>query len=169
MELKLQQACHLNVFVKDVTCVGELGVELHDEIAVDSLWIELSYEVAGCLHSATCCQQIVVKEHHVIGRDGVFVYFYRIDAVLFGIALLYGVAWQLAWFAAQYDAGVQPDGSCGAHDKAATLDAHDFCDAFILVEIVHHVTDDLDTFRILEKGSYVAEVDAFNRLVRNAS
>lgn len=58
--LKLQQARNLYILVEDLAGMGKFGCELHDEVAIDTFWMKLLDEVAGCFHSATCCKEVVV-------------------------------------------------------------------------------------------------------------
>lgn len=60
--------------------------------------MEFSDEVAGRFHRSSRSEKIVVEEYHVILIDGVFVNLNGVDAVFFGITLLYGLAGRLAGF-----------------------------------------------------------------------
>ena len=143
--------------------MGKLGGKFHDEVAVDAFRVKLLHKVAGCFHGGPCSQEVVVKEDDVIGRDRVFVDFYRVDAIFFGVTLLDGITGELSRFAAKYDAGTETDSGCGAHDEATALDTNDLCNAFILIQVVHHVADDLHALTVLEEGSNVPEVKSLNR------
>lgn len=48
------------------------------------------------------------------------------------------------------------------HDKAPTFDSNDLCDAFVLIKIIHLITDNLDAFGVLEDRCNVSEIDPFN-------
>lgn len=94
--------------------MGKLGGKLHDEVAVDTLRMKLLNEVAGCFHSATCCQEIIVKKYDVIGSYSVFVDLNGVDAIFLRIALLDRIAWELARLTAKNDSCSKTDGNGGA-------------------------------------------------------
>lgn len=99
---------------KAVACFRKLGGQFHDKVAVDAFRMEFSDEVAGRFHRSSRSEKIVVEEYHVILIDGVFVNLNGVDAVFFGITLLYGLAGRLAGFSAKHDSGAQSDCGCRA-------------------------------------------------------
>ena len=61
--------------------------------------MEFLYEIIGRFGSSSSGQQVVVNQHHVVFRDGIFVYFDGVRAVLFGKRFLDGFGWKFARFA----------------------------------------------------------------------
>ena len=74
--------------------------------------MEFLYEVASSLHGASCGEQVVVEEDDVVLVDGVAVDLDGVLAILLSVALLNGVARQLARLAAENDAGTKLQGEC---------------------------------------------------------
>ena len=83
--------------------LGENGatLEIHefdDEVYIGSFRGELLHQVVGGKHSASGSQEIIVKEHHIVVRDGVLVYLYGVNAILFLATLLDGFSRKLSLF-----------------------------------------------------------------------
>ena len=92
-----------------------------------------------------------------------------VTAVFLGVGFGGDGRGELAGLAGHDEAGPEPAGEGRAHDKAPGFDPDDFRDALVLVELVGHVDDGLERFRVLEEGRHVVEKDARNGIVRDGT
>ena len=94
--LNLYERCHFDIVVESIPAIEALIDKFDDEVAVHLFGVELLDQVTGSLHGSAGSEQVVVEQHHIVLVDGVLVDFDGVDAILLGVALLYGLAGQLA-------------------------------------------------------------------------
>ena len=108
----MDQSAYFDVLVKDVTAFETFVHEFYDEVDVHLLGAEFLYEIACRLHRSACCEEVVVKEYHIVCCDGVLVNLNGVGSILLFVTLLYGFCWQLSWLSAEYYACAEADGKC---------------------------------------------------------
>ena len=91
-----------------------------------------------------------MQQNNVVFTDSILVNLDGVLAILLSVAFLYCVAGQFARLAAEHNASAETQGESRRHNEAARLDAYDFGDALVLVQIVHLVADFLQTLVVLE-------------------
>ena len=110
--LNLYERCHFDIVIESIPAIEALIDKFDDEVAVHLFGVELLDQVTGSLHGSAGSEQVVVEKHYIVLVDGVLVDFDGVDAILFGVALLYGLAGQLARLAAEYDTCVELECHC---------------------------------------------------------
>ena len=143
-------------------------VDFDDEIDVDFLRPELLYEVECGMHCSAGGQQVVVEQHHVVGRNGVFAYLDGVGSVFLLIAFLHRLARQLARFAAEHHSGSELHGEGRGQHESAAFYSYYLGDAVVFVDVVEFVNHYAQAVGVSEQRCYVTEDDSFLRKVLNA-
>lgn len=140
----------VEILAKELSTFETLHAEFDEETDVRFLRAEMLYKVVGGLHRTARCEEIIVDENNVVGRDGIGVNLDGVVAVFFEVRGLTGFSGKLARFATHHESSSELFSQNGAHHEASAFDAHHFGDAFILIDTNQFIGHFLQAGGILE-------------------